>query len=83
MKTHLEEMSLLTYGGGGKCPSPPRKLGGFFNVILLLDADEIAFAEKWTKYEGLVFNYGPLEQKKPVKYLPSQYMSEESDNAGV
>lgn len=50
---------------------------------VMTGADESAFGEKWKKYEGLVFKYGPLEQKKLVKCLLNQYMSEESDNAGV
>ena len=48
----------------------------------LTGADESRFKENWEEYERLVFKYAPLEQKKSVKNLMSQYLAEECDNAG-
>ena len=48
----------------------------------LTGAEESTFKENWKKYEDLAFKYAPLEQKRSVKLLLSQYMAEEQDDAG-
>ena len=39
--------------------------------------------EKWEKYEKLVFKYAPLEEKRLVKHLLQQYLSEKNENTGT
>ena len=39
--------------------------------------------EKWEKYEKLVFKYAPLEEKKLVKQLLQQYLSEKNETTGT
>lgn len=49
----------------------------------LTGAEESVFHQNWLKYESTIFKYAPLEQKKAVKKLVSQYLKGDRDNAGT
>ena len=49
---------------------------------VITGAVSASFEKTWEEYEQLIFKYSPLEEKREIKKLLSEYQAKESECAG-
>ena len=50
--------------------------------FVITGAVSASFEKTWEEYEQLIFKYSPLEEKREIKKLLSEYQAKESECAG-